>query len=308
MSDARNRRIGRRRFLRGAASLGLILQQAEGPGGNSAASGNLEQGGSTGGPKTALCTIAFQDRPLNEVLELAAKARFDGVEPWGKPDHLPLTSEDNRVREVKRKLDSLGLACSQYGSYVRLGDDKPAAQQKDDMARSIEIARMLGTRIIRIWAGAKNSDELSSGEWNRIVSDAVQYCGMAEPTGILLAMEMHGNTLTNRAAAMLELIRRVNRPCLKANFQILANTEDSYERAEKAGPHVVMCHAQNVSTTGKELPLISEGVVDFRRIYRILRKFGFDGFFEVEFVRGKTFEEKVDALKRDCAYLRTLGQ
>ncbi len=300
MNDIRNRTVGRRSFLARTGSFGLLLPLG--------AVGHLARHARPAGPKVALCTIAFQDRPLFEVLELAARVGFDGIEPWGKPDHLPLTTADGRVREVRRKLDSLGLACSQYGSYVSLGDSKPAAQQKADMARSIEIAGMLATKIIRIWAGSKNSQELSPDDWDRIVSDAEHYCALAEPAGILLAMEMHGNTLTNLSSAMLELIRRVKSPCLKANYQILNDTEDPYERAEKAGPFAVMCHAQNVSTAGNDLPLISDGVVDFRKIYRILKGFGFQGYFEVEFVRGKTFDEKVDALKKDCTYLRTLGQ
>jgi sugar phosphate isomerase/epimerase len=307
MGDIQETRMDRRSFLAHTASLGLLLPLGAVAVNRVRAAGSTGQQGKSRGPKVALCTIAFQDRPFFEVLELAASVGFNGVEPWGKPDHLPLTAADERVREVKRKLDSLGLTCSHYGSYLRLGEDKAAARQKADMIRSIDIARMLGTKIIRIWAGNKNSEELSADEWSRIVSDARQYCALAESAGVLLAMEMHGNTLTNRSSAMLELIRQVNRPSLRANFQILNDTEDAYERAAQAGPYAVMCHAQNVAAAGKELPLISEGIVDFRRIYRILQGFGFDGFFEVEFVRGKTFDERVDALKKDYAYLRTLG-
>jgi len=262
-----------------------------------------------GGPKVGLCTIAFQERPLFEVLELAAQVGFDGVEPWGKPDHLPLTTPDDRVREIRAKLDSLNLACSHYGSYVRLGEEHPAGEQKANMQRSLEIAGILGTKIVRIWAGDKNSELLSAADWDRIVEDAKLYCGLAEPLGMELAMEMHGNTLTNRAAAMVELIDKVGSPALKANFQILNDTEDPYERARIAAPYTVMVHAQNVAPGGGEQQsLISEGTVDFNKIYGILAAAGFKGYFEVEFVKGSAYEEKVDSLQRDCAYLKSIGK
>jgi len=65
---------------------------------------------------------------------------------------------------------------------------------------------------------------MTEEEWARTVEDGKKYCAMAEPMGILLAMEMHGNCLTNRASALLDLIERVGSPALKANYQILNNT------------------------------------------------------------------------------------
>ncbi len=259
------------------------------------------------GPKAGLCTIAFQDRPLLEVLDLAAKVGFDGVEPWGKPDHLPLSTPDARVLEIKAKLDSLGLACSHYGSYVRLGEEREPALQESDMRRALAIARLLGTHIIRIWAGSRNSENLSASELERIVTDGKKFCAMAEKEGILLAVEMHGQTLTNRASALVDLIHRVGSNSLKANYQILNDTEDPYERARIAGPYAVMVHAQNEGAPGEGQPLICGGKVDFRKIWEILSGFGFKGYFEVEFVKGKTFEEKVEFLKQDYACLKTIG-
>ena len=259
------------------------------------------------GPKAGLCTIAFQERPLFEVLELAARAGFDGVEPWGKADHLPLSTPDSHVREVRARLDGLGLSCSHFGSYVRLGEEREATLQETDMRRAIAIARLLGTSIVRIWAGAKNSEDLSAAELDRIISDGKKFCALAEKEGVLLAMEMHGQTLTNRASAMIDLIRRVGSPSLKANFQILNDTEDPYKRARSAGPYAVMVHAQNEGAPGDGQPLICKGVVDFRKIWEILSGFGFKGYFEVEFVRGKTLEEKVEFLKQDCACLKAIG-
>ena len=42
--------------------------------------------------KLGLCTIAFQEKPLEEVIDIAADYGFDGIEVWGKPPHLPATT------------------------------------------------------------------------------------------------------------------------------------------------------------------------------------------------------------------------
>ena len=35
--------------------------------------------------KLGLCTIAFQEKPLEEVIDIAADYGFEGIELWGKP-------------------------------------------------------------------------------------------------------------------------------------------------------------------------------------------------------------------------------
>ncbi|HLA40568.1 MAG TPA: sugar phosphate isomerase/epimerase family protein, partial [Candidatus Glassbacteria bacterium] len=259
-------------------------------------------------PKVALCTIAFQDRPLDEVLKLAAEVGFDGVEPWGKPDHLPLTRTDDEVKAVADRIAELGLKTSHYGSYVRLGDSQAPAEKDRDMQRAVDITRLLGANICRMWAGLKDSELLGEDDWKLMVDDGQRFCARAEAAGVTLAIEMHGNSVTNKAAAALDLIDRVGSPALRLNYQILNNSEDPYERARIAGPYVVMVHAQNENPDARGQALICGGAVDFKKVWEILHgQFGFAGYFEVEFVRGETTDEKVAALKADYECLRSIA-
>ncbi len=257
------------------------------------------------GPKVGLCTIAFSERPLEEVLELAAKTGFDGVELWGKPDHLPLTRSDAEVKAIRDRIRAVGLKGCIYGSYVVLGDGQDAHAKDKDFDRTIQIATLLGAPIIRIWAGTKNSELLSKDEWTRIVEDGKRFCERAEKAGVILALEMHPNCATNKARATVELIRRVGSRSLRANYQVIED-EDPYERARIAAPYVVNVHAQTLSKA-KERPLLSEGTVDFKKIFEIFKPYGFTGFFEIEFVRGRTYEEKIAALAADFKYLKSVG-
>jgi len=296
-------------FGLGAGGCGQDRQQAQ-AGSESRALARSEPketpGPSAAGPKAGLCTIAFQERPLTEVLQLAAEVGFHGVEPWGKPDHLPLSRTDDEVKAIRDRIQELGLETSHYGSYVRLGDGQNPAEKDKDMDRAIRITRLLDTNICRIWAGTRNSELLSEDEWKLMVEDGGRFCARAEDSGILLAIEMHSNSVTNKASAAVELIERVGSPALRLNYQILNRSEDPYERARIAAPYTVMVHAQNEGP-GRGQTLICEGTVDFQKIYDILKEYGFDGYFEVEFVRGETYEEKVEALRADCECLKGIS-
>jgi sugar phosphate isomerase/epimerase len=317
------RSMDRRDFLHRLGLSGLALSMgpvACGSGGGQIAA---QQGSTTkqtsgagvgvSGPKTGLCTIAFRELPFQDVLTLAREVGFDGVEPWGKPDHLPLTLSNEEVSQARRAAQDLGLAISHFGCYVRIGDDLErevvSQQQKEaDMARSVEITKLLGTDICRIWAGNKDSELMNEADWDKIVRDGKTFCALAEDAGVTLAIEMHGRSVTNKAAASVELIERVGSPALKLNYQILNSSEDPYERARIAGPHVVMVHAQNQPREGGGQGSICGGVVDFQKVWDILHgEFGFDGYMEVEFVGGETPAEKRAALVADCECLHEIG-
>ena len=68
--------------------------------------------------KLGLCTIAFQEKPLEEVIDIAADHGFDGIEVWGKPPHLPADYDESYVKNIKEMAQRKGLAISAFGSYV----------------------------------------------------------------------------------------------------------------------------------------------------------------------------------------------
>ena len=112
---------------------------------------------------------------------------------------------------------------SHYGCYVRIGDDleqeKVSQEVKEaNMAQAVKITQLLGTKICRIWAGNKDSELLGEDDWKKMVSDGKKFCALAEDAGITLAIEMHGNSVTNKAAAAVELDRAGGQPVPEAQL------------------------------------------------------------------------------------------
>ena len=130
----------------------------------------------------------------------------------------------------------------------------------------------------------------------------------AEQRGLILATEMHGNNFTDTAKSIMELIETVDHPNLKTLYQpwFGPDADDPYEAARIIGQHVVTVHAQNVKIgdDGKRSSCeIAQGVVDYRKVIKILKSKGFDGSLEIEFVYG---EDKMASLKRDRDFLAEL--
>ena len=250
--------------------------------------------------KLGLCTIAFQEKPLEEAIDIAADYGFDGIELWGKPPHLPADYDENYAKNVREMAQRKGLVISAFGSYIN-----PLMQlHQKYFEEAFEIARDLGTDLVRIWSGGGPSRSIAPADKRLIHFRLVSITQWANFRNIRIGLEMHNNQYTDSVATILEMIEEIGLPALKTYYQPLARSDadEPYAAAEKLAPHIVNVHAQNFDESGKACP-IADGVVDYARIVETLKNADYDGYLEVEFVHG---DNKLEALQRDRDYLASL--
>ena len=260
--------------------------------------------------KPGIATIALRNYDIFTALDMASDAGFAGVEIWGKPPHTPEGVDEEHERRVRDRARMNGLEIPIFGSYAN--PSWPEFEAKS--AESIRLARLLGAKIIRIWAGSKEPHEADDILW-RQVADALHEFGLrAEDEGLTLAMEMHAATLCLTPEGALRLIEMANAPNLKLNYQVGDfGSPDVEHDLQLVGDQVVMVHAQNFRRSccepGKmERSLVEEGTVDYDEALTILAQHGFAGYVEVEFLKGENVSEGalVESLRRDASYLKGL--
>jgi len=253
--------------------------------------------------KIGLCTIAFKELPLKEVLDIAADYNFDGVEIWGQEPHMPKKYDEIYVKDVKNMASDRGLEIVAFGSYIN-----PFMDDYQRHAESaVNITHGLGANIIRVWTGGGASRATSTEEKRMIGFRLVGICQWARFRDITVATEMHRSNYTDNSDTILELISNVALPNLRTYYQPLfgRETEDYYECLQKIGRYVINIHAQNAMLeNGKYKPCaIADGEVDYAQIIEILQSFDYNGYLEIEFVHG---ENKLETLQRDRDYLASL--
>ncbi len=250
--------------------------------------------------KTALCTIAFQERPVEEALDLARQSGLHGVEIWGKEPHMGPEYDADRTARLRRAIEERGLSVAAFGSYVKPEmEDFPRLSQA-----ALRIAAGLGAKVVRIWAGGGPSKTARPEAYAFAAEKIRDMCDRARGLGLTLAFEFHDNSLCDTARSALRLLEEVDRPNLKTYFQPSRrpDADDPYEAAEALAGSVVNVHAQNWTSDAARAP-IGRGAVDYARVAQILRRGGFDGYLEIEFLRE---EDKLAALAEDAAFLNSL--
>jgi sugar phosphate isomerase/epimerase len=256
--------------------------------------------------KIALCTIAFRERPLEEVLELARETGFNGVEIWGKEPHVGENADKQRVIEIRKMLDRKNLQVSVFGSYLKMG----TGEDINRIETICWIAQQLKTPLVRVWAGNKSPLEASKKEWNNCIEELKEVSEKARKWGLTLIIEMHNNSFAETGNWAKKLIDKTGENNVKLNFQVHhpPDKENPYSRIKEVASLVENVHVQNrKQVNGKwEISLLEEGSVDYKPIYQELQRVNFTGYMEVEFVKGSSLQEKKNSLIKDYRYLKRL--
>lgn len=248
-----------------------------------------------------LCTVSGTDRPVEEVLELAGRSGYDGVEVWGR-NHVGDGSEGT-CRRIAETAAERSLEIASYGSYLRCGSET----FDDDLEHELGVAKRLGTGTIRVWAGDQEHGEHDDDHWNRVMADLERLTERAAEYDLEVTVEKHSNTLTHTLEGARELIEAVGDERCGLNYQPgFSIPAAELEREAKAlAPLSNQLHLQATrERTGSERAPLSESYYDLEAILEPFLENRFDGYANVEFVAEiRPYREAIEA---DLTYVRSL--
>lgn len=147
-----------------------------------------------------LCSVTFRERQPEEVIKMAQKAGLDCIE-WESKQHVPSNDLSHASKVRKLTLDA-GLKISSYGTYYQVGS-------KNEFEPIVDTAEVLGTKMIRVWAGNKGSEELDDEWFNKVVDDTHRIAKMAEEKGLSISFEYHSGTLTDTPESAHQLMDKI---------------------------------------------------------------------------------------------------
>ncbi|MBQ3048819.1 MAG: TIM barrel protein [Oscillospiraceae bacterium] len=159
-----------------------------------------------------LVSVSFREHSPAEILAAMKAAGLTHIE-WGSDIHAP-ADDVQKLNEIVRLQQEFGIVCCAYGTYFRLG-----VTPIDELTRYISAAKMLGTSILRLWCGNKNSQDYSPEEKADLFEQCRRAAKIAEQFDVTLCMECHNNTCTNTKESSLELMQAVDSQNFKMYWQ-----------------------------------------------------------------------------------------
>ena len=98
---------------------------------------------------TGLASASFPSVPYEMVIKVAAKANLKCIE-WESDAHAP-NKDATKLRKIASFQKNFGIECCAYGTGFRLGETPI-----EELPEYIHAAKLLGTKVLRVWAGKKS--------------------------------------------------------------------------------------------------------------------------------------------------------
>lgn len=196
--------------------------------------------------KPGVVSISFRKNTQREILEMMNRADLKYIE-WGSDVHAPYKSTD-MLHELAQMQSQYGIVCSSYGTYFRLGENTVS-----DLAEYIAAAKILGTDVLRLWAGRSCGAKLSIPEIEKFMDACLRAAELAERENVKLCMECHARTFTERLEDALMLMDTVNSDKFKMYWQPFTalSPEENLNYLKKIERFVEHIHVFNWDANGK---------------------------------------------------------
>lgn len=162
--------------------------------------------------EAGLVSVSFRNHSVEEVAREAAAAGLKVIE-WGSDVHAPC-KDISRLEEILAVQEKYGIRCCSYGTYFRF-----CVTPIEELPDYIRAAKILGTKILRLWAGSKSPWLWTDEEKEKLICQCRQAAKMAEEAGVTLCLECHRNTYTETKEAAMELMQMVNSPAFRMYWQ-----------------------------------------------------------------------------------------
>ncbi len=244
-------------------------------------------------------------RDFEEALAICSSVGLDGIQ-IAVPEGNLIEASDEELLTVKRHVEEAGLEIASSSAGPKLANPAVSEESVTRFGRILRAAAVMGHRIVT--GEVKDLPDGLSVEdgWKTCIANVRAVCVHAESEGVDFCVEAGPFCLIKVADDVERLLREVNSPRLRVNYDggnFLAGGQDPLDAAERLALRTAHVHIKDWSLSqGKETAL-GDGDIDYAAALRILRSAGYDGWLVIE--RERTEDPEAD-LRKAASRLREI--
>lgn len=258
--------------------------------------------------KTAFMSFSCPQLDLDEMLALAKRLGYNGIEPRIEAGHahgLEMDAAPAARQQARQKAIDSGVALCCVATSRRYADPETTQQHVDDTLRCLDLAADVGAPCIRVFGGPI-PDGISRDKAIDLVAGALAaVADHAQDRGVTVCMETHDDWCNpDHVAAVM---RAVNHPAIAVNWDVMHpvraagwTVDDSFQVLK---PWIRHLHVHDGEEVEGRLVLrpMGEGIVDTRRAAELLPTIDYQGYLSGEWIDWEPYEVH---LPRELATLK----
>ncbi|MHC4248853.1 MAG: sugar phosphate isomerase/epimerase family protein [Planctomycetota bacterium] len=245
--------------------------------------------------KYSFMTFSTPELALADVLEVAKRYGYDGIEPRLDQKHahgieVALSPDERKAIRDQSAASGIALAC--LATSLRFADPANAQEMIDDAHARIDLAGDVGAPAIRVFGGKVPEGVSRERAADAIVGGLRAVADHALQRGVTLCMETHDDW--RDPAQVAGILERVGHAFVGANWDVMhpvragaATVEESFGTLGTWVRHV---HFHDGGVPDGGLVPIGTGGVDHRRMVELLSGAGFTGYLSGEWIGWEPYE------------------
>ena len=162
-----------------------------------------------------LVSITYRQLTPEQIITVCRETGLSAVE-WGGDVHVP-HGDLTTAAQVAKMTHAAGLSMPAYGTYYKAGSYGDGSRAEFD--KILRTACALDTPALRLWAGTKNSEDITADERDSLIRELRDCADLAAEHGKIITFERHNGTLTNRAASAHAMIGEIGRGNVRTHWQ-----------------------------------------------------------------------------------------
>jgi sugar phosphate isomerase/epimerase len=262
--------------------------------------------------KYAFMSFSCPELTLGEMLALAARVGYDGIEPRLATGHrhgieTSIGAAERRAIKEQVADGPVPLACLATG--CQYANPAKTAEMVDETLRAIDLAADIGCSRLRVFGGPLPAGVSREQATDLLVGAMSRVAGRAKAGGVTICMETHDDW--SHPSHLAEVMRRVDHPAIRINWDIMhpirqgrIGMDEAYEIVRPWIGHVHF-HDGSASLDKLELLPIGQGDIDHRRAVQLLKEMPYTGFLSGEWINWEPYETH---LPRELAAMKAFEQ
>ncbi len=192
---------------------------------------------------------------------------------------------DEKVKEIKGRLDDVGITLSALGTPLgKIGINDDFGKHFEEFKRACEVAHMMGCRNLRCFSFYVDGDRSRSVR-DKVMERIGKFVNYAGSADVVLLHENEKDIYGEKAPECLDLMKEFYGEHYKAIFDFanfVQAGQDTWEAYEMLKDYIFYIHVKDArNETGTVVPSgFGDGNVE--RILKDLYSGGFDGFLSIE--------------------------
>ena len=222
---------------------------------------------------------------LDTQIESLQKLGIRYVEMRGVDGNNLIYHSDEKVKEIKKKLDDAGIALSALGTPLgKIGIEDPFEKHFEEFKRAVEVAHMMDAVNLRMFSFYIPEGE--NAKWKTAVWERMgQFVDYASANDAVVLHENEKGIYGEKAPECLELMKDFAGDHFKAIFDFanfVQAQQDTLEAYEMLKDYIAYIHVKDARLENGVVVPSGYGDGNVQEILKKLFAKGFDGFLSLE--------------------------